>query len=250
MDSNAVANLIAGFALILSGITIYRDIQRSRREQEQDKRRAEWEREQERKRQEWERLQLNAAAPRLIPVHSLTHVEGERAPQHLTPTPEIVIFLHNGGSTVPFALAATLFPATFINPHTHGRTDNLYGIYWEGRLDVSPVPNKDGLITLHQRSRPLHGEQSLIEGFMLFAPDEPAPRTDGSDRYYVARLTLSFRDATERTLAMIYDAETVVGKVGLTTVWNHVAGPVEVSKSLQELIEETGHDRDEAEKPF
>ncbi len=68
MDPNAVIAVTAVLALILSGVGLYRDIQRSRREQEQVKQRAEWERDQVQKRQEWEHRQLDAAAPHLVPV--------------------------------------------------------------------------------------------------------------------------------------------------------------------------------------
>ena len=147
-------------------------------------------------------------------------------------------------------VAGVLFGARVMNPQSRKLTDNLYGNYWAGNLSVSPsADGRTRLLLVNERS-PLQGEQSVIDGLTLFAPDEPIlSPTKSTGPNLFARLTMTYRDAYGRTLALVYKAE-AVRPDGSKIEWRWAAGPTEVSKSLQELIEETRRRRDQGQNPF
>ena len=61
-----------------------------------------------------------------------------------------------------------------LNPQSGARTDNLHGIYWEGKLNASPAPGERTRLVLRQQNYPVNGDQRLLEKYTLFAPDEPS----------------------------------------------------------------------------
>jgi hypothetical protein len=245
MDWSAVAVAIADGIIALTAVAgVILGIQGRNRDAMQEQRRAEWERDQEQKRLEWERRQLDSAAPHLAPIGGNWYgLASDSLPNRLQATPQIQIPIQNQGNSMPQAVMAVLFPARVKNPQSGQRTDNLYGHYWEGKLDASPGPGETPRLDLNQKHYPLSGEQSIIEGLTLFAPDEPNLSLPQSDPMFFARLSLSYRDASGRTLGLVYDAEAVMKDRVITQEWRRVEGPVVIAKSLQQLTEETARNK-------
>jgi hypothetical protein len=252
MDSNAVVSAIANVIIALTAIAgVVLGIIGLRRDSQQEKRRAEWERDQEQKRLGWEQRKLDADAPHLVPIGAAWNGLNDTLPQRLAgDVNEIEIELRNQGNSTPFAVAAVLFPSRVMNPQSRQRTDNLYGIYWEGKLDVSPAPGERTRLVLRRQNYPINGDQRLIERYTLFAPDEPDLRLPQTDPWCFARLTLSYRDANKRTLGLIYNAQSVMNHGSLTQEWAHVSGPEKADQSLPELIDQTNRNRVQAQNPF
>lgn len=268
MDWNPVIAFAAVASVAIPGFVVYRDWRRDQRdtaqkesdrkqraewEREQEserKRRAEWEheqeqrqeqrqREQELRQQAWEQRQLDAEAPHLKPISAtwqgLTDIPLARP---MADAKQQDIELHNIGKSTPEGVAGVLFGARIMNPQSHILTDNLYGTYWAGNLSVSPAADGRAHLLLDHEHYPLSGDQSVIDGLTLFAPDEPIlSPTKSTGPNLFARLTMTYRDTYGRTLAVVYDAE-AVWPDGSKIEWRRAAKPTEVSKSLQELIDE------------
>jgi hypothetical protein len=245
MDWSAVTVAIADGIIALTAIAgVVLGIQGRQRDSQQEQRRAEWEREQEQKRQDWERRQLDSAAPHLVPIGGNWYgLVSDTLPNRLQATPQIQIPVQNQGNSMPQGVMAVLFPARVKIPQSDRRTDNLYGHYWEGKFDASPGPGETLRLDLNQKHYPLSGEQSIIDGMTLFAPDEPNLSLPQSDPMIFARLSLSYRDTSGRTLGLVYDAEAVMKDRAITQEWRHVEGPVVISKSLQQLTDETARNK-------
>jgi hypothetical protein len=250
MDPSLVSALAAVASVASVAVAVFVVIRDIRRDKLNTEHQAQWEREQEQKWEERERRQLDAAAPHLRPVGATWDGLNNTPPIRLAAdVKQHDIDIHNVGNSTPVGVAAALFGARTKIPQSGTRTDNLFGTYWEGTLDVSPAPNGRARLLLGNRNYPLTGEQNLIHGLTLFAPDEPILSLPQSDPMLYARLTLSYRDAYGRTLVLVYDAEAIVrGRFKIE--WRHVAGPVEITKGLQELTDETRRRRDQGENPF
>lgn len=164
-----------------------------------------------------------------------------QVPQRLMPTKVLHNILHNLGMSMPTDVYAVLFPAIVIDSTTKKPVDNN-GTYWAGRFDGPLAPGDSKEIDLEQHSFPLTGDQQLIPGYTLSAP--PASDPNGFwGHYYFARLTITFRDATGRLLASAFDWESVVEKDVLTQKPAWRVGPIEVTQSLQALIDRTALSR-------
>jgi hypothetical protein len=158
-----------------------------------------------------------------------------------TPVEKFEITLQYIGSSIPIDVVAVLFPATVMNPPSHTRSDYLFGVYWAGTLAAYPSPGEKLPIILEEQHGPLNGDQSLIEGLTLFAPDEPSLSLPVTKPFIFARLTLSYLDASGRKLDLAYDVEAIEQKGGFKQDWRFAAEPKEVAKSLRELADEAKH---------
>jgi hypothetical protein len=229
-----VADVIAGLSLLVSGVAFWL----GRREAGE---RAKWESEQERK-------HVVFTQPDLVPVGSALGIEGDNIPQRLALREDQRIQLHNQGGSIPSDVRAVLFPAAIeLRPDVpvQARTEELYGTYWEGTLDVPPDAGGRGDFVLYKRSFPLRGSHTVIAGHMLFAPPLPQSGTSvsGQHHYYFGRLTLTLCDRNGRKLAAVYNGESVVKNNALTQDWVRVAGPSEVEHDLRELAERARGER-------
>ena len=90
-----------------------------------------------------------------------------------------------------------LFGARVMNPQSRKRTDNLYGNYWAGNLSVAPAPDGRTHLLLDNLHYPLVGEQSVIKGLTLFAPDEPILSVPQADPNLFARLTITYQGCVQ-----------------------------------------------------
>ena len=240
---NVIIALTAVAGVVLGIISLNRDSQ-------QEKRCGEWERDQEQKRQEWERRQQDAEAPHLKPVGAAWHGLTDAPLVRLTAdVQQQDIELHNVGKSTPVEVAGVLFGARVMTPQSRKRTDTCTETIGLGIL-VSRLLRTGACTCLLDNQRyPLKGEQSVIDGLTLFAPDEPILGVPQADPNLFARLTMTYRDAYGRTLALVYDARAVLPD-GSKIEWQLAAGPTEVSKSLQALIDETNRDRIQAQTRF
>jgi hypothetical protein len=195
---------------------------------------------------ERERRQLDADAPRIVVAGASWHgVDTDALPHRLNPVDKIDVSIQSVGKSAPQDVRAVLFPARVYNPQSGIRSDYLNGLYWEGWLDASPPFDKITPIHLKRQTRPLQGDQCVIDGLPLFAPDEPDLRPDSAstDPWLYARLTVTYSDG-KTTFCVVYDAEAIQRGRDFDRVWRPVEGPVVVSKSIQKLTDETKREGD------
>ena len=161
-------------------------------------------------------------------------------PHRLASVDKIDVSIQSVGKNAPQDVRAVLFPARVYNPQSNTRSDYLNGLYWEGRLNASPALNVITPISLKRQTRPLQGDQCVIDGLPLFAPDEPdlRPTSTSTEPWLYARLTVTYRDVNT-TYCVVYDAEAIQQGRDFERPWRHVEEPKVVAKSLQQLTDET-----------
>jgi hypothetical protein len=216
-----------------------------RRQQSEQERRNEWERKQHKQQQHHE---LVVNQPRLVPIGSSLVILNDTVPQRLaTDAQQQTIQLQSLGRSMPSDVYAVLFPCASNQPPNtpaQSRVEELFGTYWEGRLDASLGQGEQLSLMLSARSFPLSGNLSVIPGYTLFAPPVPAALgTSLGAHFYFARLTMTFRDDFGRMLAANFDGESVPHEKVLTQKWRTGTGPVEVSKDLRMLADEATANR-------
>jgi hypothetical protein len=194
----------------------------------QDTRRLEWEREQVQR-------QLTASQPRVIATGAQFGIQGNTVLQWLDDKNGQLIELHNAGASSSIEVRGVLFRApTF---YLKLPIANLPVIYWEGKLDAPLPPGGRVPLFMYKLDFPLQGDESIIPGYTL-SPQNTASAGTPGQHYYFARLTLTFRDAGDRTLASVFDWESEVINNSLTQTIKPVVGPIEVQQSLRDLIDE------------
>lgn len=181
------------------------------------------------------RLQTEVDQPNLVPTGGQFQFAGG-LPHRLMAAGETIIDVHNTGMSTPTDVTAVLFPSEEYyqqpGPIPAKRIHGLFGTYWLGKLEVNPATNAFARITMQTQRGPLNGDLCVIEGVTLYAPMEPEDKPIQHERFYTARLTMTYRDRTGRTLAVAHDLDAI------TDQWRHVAGPTEVAADLQFLIDE------------
>ena len=237
----AIAAIAAVPAYVSLGFSYYV----FRRQQSEQERRNEWERKQHKQQQHHE---LVVNQPRLVPIGSSLVILNDTVPQRLaTDAQQQTIQLQSLGRSMPSDVYAVLFPCASNQPPNtpaQSRVEELFGTYWEGRLDASLGQGEQLSLMLSARSFPLSGNLSVIPGYTLFAPPVPAALgTSLGAHFYFARLTMTFRDDFGRMLAANFDGESVPHEKVLTQKWRTRTGPVEVSKDLRMLADEATANR-------
>lgn len=235
----AVALAISILALLVAGVALipaFRSYALSRRVFEWQQTEAQQRSEEDRERQ---RAQLDADAPRIAVTGASWHgATTDVLPNRLNSVDEIDVSIQSVGKSAPQDVRAVLFPARVYNPQSDRSSDYLNGLYWEGRLDASPALNVITSIPLKRQTRPLQGDQCVIDGLPLFAPDEPTLSLPSTDPWLFARLTVTYSDG-KTTFCVVYDAEAIQRGREFAHPWRPVDGPKVVSKSIQELTDET-----------
>lgn len=194
-----------------------------------------------RKRKQWEleqeKRQIAFTQPDLVPTGARPQGESGQ-PARLTAIGARTIDINNEGGSTPSQVTAVLFPSSFYRSADGGepRQDNsLNEIYWFGQVDISPAANTSTRLTLHLLQYPLRGNQSVIEGVSLFAPEEPHWSASAlrNTIFYSARLTMTYQDREGRTLATAFDMDAISGR------WRRVVrAPTEVPHDLIALTEQ------------
>jgi len=213
------------------------------RQQGEQERRNRWERQFQ---EQQVQLQLTSSQPNVASVGLRLPIDGPTVPQRLRLVNGNSITIQNQGNSMPVDVAAVVFP---VGPAPDApeqvRRESSYRTYGEGALDASPAANQMLDLVLQARNFPLLGTDSVIDGYELFAPPHPDPHIVpvGERHYYVTRVTMTFRDPHGRTLATIYDWESVLKNDQLTQEPRWVAGPTVVKYSLRELVNQARRDR-------
>jgi hypothetical protein len=223
-----VTSVLAVIAIIVSVLSYRQSGSVHQWEVAEAVRRAVWEKEQ-------AQLQLVASQPRVIAVGADFGVEGTSIPQWLTDKDHQTLWLVNAGNSTATEVYGVLFRATTFYPETN-RPINLPFAYWDGELDTplavgAEKASEKALIT-YQKAYPLRGDESVIPTYTL-CPQNTAEFGTPGHHWYFARLTLTYRDAHNRTLASIFDWESVVVNNSLTQTPVLVKGPVEVQRDLR-----------------
>ena len=240
MDPTAVAFRAAGIAALPSLLSFGLSGYIWRKQRGEFERRKEWERElQDRQTQ----LLLIGAQPDLAPTGANIAIYNETVPQLLAQRADAIVGVHNQGGTIPSEVRAVLFPSAVNLPPDApqmARTEELFGTYWEGTLEVPPDAGGRADLTLWlQPATPLRGDMSIVEGYTLFAPPQP----DENRHFNFARLTIVCQDRHRRTLASVWDYESVTRNGDLTKDWHRVVGPVVVTRDLRTLKELAARER-------
>ena len=220
-----VSAIPAYLGLLLSAFVFYR-------QQREQKRRNEWER---RLYEEQQHHDLVVNQPRLVPTGSSLVFLNDMVPQRLAADAQQQgVQLQSLGKSMPSDVHAVLFPCApdqLLDKPALPRVEQLFGTYWEGRLDASLGQGEQHPLKLSARRSPLSGDLGVIPGYTLFAPPEPRLGTSLGAHFYFARLTITFRDDFGRMLAANFDGESVPHENVLTQQWRTGIGPVTLPMS-------------------
>jgi hypothetical protein len=184
---------------------------------------------------------VTMSQPSPVPTGGRLGVQGQTIPQWLDDKNDQTVELQNPGGSAPIEVRGLLFRATTFYPEAN-RPTNLAFAYWDGKLNGPLPPGGQSALTMYIQEYPLKGDESVIPGYTVCPQNTAGPGTPGQ-HYYFARLTLTFRDATGKTLASVFDCETEVINNSVTQTMKPVVGPIEVKQSLRDLIDQATQNR-------
>jgi hypothetical protein len=179
--------------------------------------------------------QLTASQPGVIATGAQFGIRGNTVPQWLDDKNGQLVELNNASASLSSEVHGVLFGAPAF--HVKLSIANSPVIYWDGKLDAPLPPGAQVPLFMYKLEFPLQGDESIIPGYTLLPQNTASAGTPGH-HYYFARLTLTFRDASARTLAAVFDWESAVINNSLTQTVITVAGPIEVKHSLRDLMDE------------